>query len=104
VPADAFLSGPGAAGASALADKLSGMKPGAKRTLVSLELESIPAVGIAEVKYAVECKPDANGHRVFAVQTTQNGATGSFDLVLDNAGLVIADTLTSPFPVSYTRK
>jgi len=104
VPAGAFLSGPGIGGSIMLADKLAGMKVGDKRQLVSLELAYFPATAIASVSYDIERKPDANGHRVFAVTTTASKDVVSGELVVDDGGFVVAQTFGPPLNLVFTRR
>jgi hypothetical protein len=104
VPAGAFLSGPGIGGAIALAEHLAGMKPGQKRQLVALSLTSFPAAAIATIRYDVERKPDAAGHRVFAVATSQGGAAFSGDVVVDTDGFVVSQQLGPPINATFTRR
>jgi hypothetical protein len=104
VPAGAFLSAPGIGGAIQLVERLAGMKPGGKRTLASLELGYFPAIAIVSTRYEVERKPDAGGHRVFAVRATQGGTTTAGELVVDDGGFVVAQTLGPPAATSVTRR
>ncbi|HEU4729589.1 MAG TPA: amidohydrolase family protein, partial [Kofleriaceae bacterium] len=103
VPAGAFLSIPGIGGAIQLAQKLAGMKPGAHRTLTSLEI-GYPAIAIVTTRHEVERKPDAGGHRVFAVKATRGGASLTGELVVDDAGFVVAQTLGAPDHTSSVRR
>jgi hypothetical protein len=103
VPAGAFLSAPGIGGSIRLADKLTGMKPGSKRTLTSLTL-GFPAISIIATRYEVERKPDAAGQRVFAVAATESGATITGELVVDTSGFVVAQTLGPPVNTSVARR
>jgi imidazolonepropionase-like amidohydrolase len=100
VPAGAFLSAPGIAGSIQLVEKLAGMKPGTKRTLMSLELGYFPAIEIISARYEVERKPDAAGRRVFAVMATRSGTTVTGELVVDD-GLVVTGTLGT---TTFTRR
>jgi len=104
VPAGSFLSGPGLGGSIALAEKLTGMKPGTRRSFVALNLTSYPSAGIAALHYDVERKPDAGGHRVFAVTTSQGGTTVTGELVIDTAGFVVSQTLGPPINLTFTRR
>lgn len=104
VPAGAFLSGPGLGGALALAEHLSGIKPGERRQLVALTLTAYPAAGIATIRYDVERKPDAGGQRVFAVTAAQGGFAIRGDLVLDSAGFVVSQQLGPPLNTTFTRR
>jgi hypothetical protein len=103
LPNDAFLSGPGIGGSVLLGDKLAGLKVGAKRTVASLEISYYPATAIVSASYAVERKPDASGHRVFAVTTTGGQAVSTGDLELDDAGLVVSQKLGPPLDLAFTR-
>jgi hypothetical protein len=104
VPAGAFLSGPGIGGPIALAEKLTGMKPGDKRQFTALNLTSYPNPAIAALRYDVERKPDTGGNRVFAVTTSQGPISFSGDLVVDSAGFVVSQTIGPPLNVTYTRR
>jgi hypothetical protein len=104
IPAGAFLSGPGIGGPVALTEKLTGMKQGGKRQLTALNLTSYPTAAIATIRYDVERKPDAHGHRVFAVTTTQGGITFSGDLIVDSAGFVVSQSIGPPISVTFTRR
>ncbi len=104
VPAGAFLSGPGIGGSLRLVEQLAGMKRGSKRTLTSLELGYFPAVSILSTRYDVARKPDTGGRRVFAVTVTQSGASFTEELVVDNGGFVVAQTLGAPINTSVTRR
>jgi len=104
MPAGGFLSGPGMGGSIMLAEKLAGMKVGDKRQLVSLELAYFPATTIAKVSYDVERKPDANGHRVFAVASKQGMGVVTGELVVDQAGFVVSQTLGPPLDLTFTRR
>jgi imidazolonepropionase-like amidohydrolase len=101
VPAGGFLSAPGIAGSIQLVEKLAGMKPGTKRTLMSLELGYFPAIEIISARYEVERKPDAAGHRVFAVTVTRSGTTVTGEIVVDDGGLVVTETLGT---TTFTRR
>jgi len=101
----AFLSGPGGIGSSiALAEHLGGIAPGGKRKFVALGLASFPAPAIETIHYDVERKPDAGGHRVFAVTASQPAFTVSGDLVLDTAGFVVSQTAGPPMNLTFTRR
>jgi hypothetical protein len=104
VPAGAFLSAPGIGGSIHLIEKLARMKPGAKRTLTSLALDDFPVVGIVSTRYEVERRRDAGGHRVFAVAATQRGTTVRGDLVVDDAGFVVAQSFGPPISTTITRR
>jgi hypothetical protein len=104
VPAGAFLSGPGLGGSLALAEHLSGIKPGERRQLTALTLTSFPAPGIAAVRYDVERKPDAGGQRVFAVTQTQGGFAIRGEVTLDPAGFVASQQLGPPINATFTRR
>ncbi len=104
LPAGAFVSVSAIGGSIQLVEKLAAMRPGSKRTLASLELGYYPAIAIVSTRYEVERKPDARGHRVFAVAATQNGTTISWELVVDNANLVVAQTIGPPTNTSVTRR
>jgi amidohydrolase family protein len=104
LPRDAFLSGPGIGGSLLLAERLAGMKVGARRTLISLDLNYYPSLAISSTSYAVERKPDAGGHRVFAIATTINNNTTAGELVLDDQGFVIAQTAGAPMNLAITRR
>jgi imidazolonepropionase-like amidohydrolase len=103
LPAGGFLSGPGLGGSVLLGDKLAGVKVGGKRTVASLEISYYPATTIVSASYAVERKPDANGHRVFSVTTTAGKDVATGDLELDAAGLVVAQTLGPPLNQVFSR-
>jgi imidazolonepropionase-like amidohydrolase len=100
--AGAFLSGPGIGGAIAVADRLTGMKVGDKRTLRSLEITYYPKVEITAAEHDVERKPDASGRRVFAVTTRSRAQVTTGTLELDDSG-VSSYTLTAPLDVVFTR-
>jgi imidazolonepropionase-like amidohydrolase len=104
LPAGAFLSGPGIGGSIMLAGKLTGMKVGGKRKLASLEIMYFPATAIATAKYEVERKPDADGHRVYAVTTRVGKDAATGDLVVDDQGFVVAQQLGPPMNLSFTRR
>ena len=104
VPTGAFLSAPGIGGSIPLVEKLAGMKPGSKRTLTSLALEYLPAIAIVSARYKVERKPDAGHNRVYAVATTQGGLTVTGELVVDDAGFIVAQTLGPPVATTTTRR
>jgi imidazolonepropionase-like amidohydrolase len=104
VPAGAFLSGAGIGSAIVLAEKLAGMKVGDKRQLASLELAYFPVASIAQVRYDVERKPDANGHRVFAIATTMGRNVASGELVVDDGGFVVSQTFGPPLNLTFTRR
>jgi hypothetical protein len=104
LPAGAFLSGPGIGGSIILAGKLTGMKVGGKRKLASLEISYFPATAIAMASYEVERKPDAGGHRVFAVTTRVGSDTATGDLVVDDQGFVVAQQLGPPMNLTVTRR
>jgi imidazolonepropionase-like amidohydrolase len=104
VPAGAFLSGPALGGTVALAEHLSGIKPGERRQLSALVLSSYPVPGIATIRYDVERKPDAGGQRVFAVTATQGGFAIRGDLALDPAGFVVSQQLGPPLNTTFTRR
>jgi imidazolonepropionase-like amidohydrolase len=104
LPAGGFLSGPGIGGSIMLAGKLAGMKVGSKRKLASLEISYFPATAIAAASYEVERKPDAGGHRVFAVTTTVGSDTATGDLVVDGKGFVVAQQLGPPMNLTVTRR
>lgn len=87
VPAGAFLSAPGMGGAIQLAGRLAGMRPGSHRELTALEIGYSPAIGIATVGYQIERKPDADGHRRFAVTAARSGTTVTSELVIDDGGV-----------------
>jgi hypothetical protein len=103
VPAGAFLSGPGIGGAIALVAQLTAMKPGTRRTLVSLEL-GYPAIAIVSTHLDVERKPDAGGHQVFAVTATQHDAAVTSELVVDDAGFIVAQRFAPPDATIITRR
>jgi hypothetical protein len=104
VPAGAFLSGPGIGGTIALAEHLTGIKPGQKRQFAALNLTSFPAAAIAAIRYDVERKPDASGQRVFAVTTTQGGLAFSGDVVVDADGFVVSQQIGPPLNATFTRR
>lgn len=104
LPAGAFLSGPGVGGSIALAEHLGGLATGRKATFVALNLTSFPSPAIAAITYDVERKPDASGHRVFAVTTTQGGTSFSGELVLDAAGFVISQRFGPPINLTFARR
>ena len=103
LPAGGFLSGPGIGGSVLLGDKLAGLKVGAKRTVASLEISYYPATAIVSASYAVERKPDAGGHRMFAVTTTSGQRVSTGDLELDADGLVVKQTLGPPLNMVFAR-
>jgi hypothetical protein len=104
VPAGAFLAAPGIGGPILMADKLAGMKVGDRRALASLEISSYPKVAIGAAGYDVERKPDADGHRVFAVTATIDKTVSNSELVLDADGSVVRLRSSSPmFEIVYTR-
>jgi Amidohydrolase family len=104
LPAGAFVSPPGVGGAMRLVEELAGMKPGSKRTLTSLTVDCLPTVAIVSARHQVERKPDAGGRRVFAVVTTGRGASIAGELVVDQAGLVVSQTLGPPVAMRIARK
>jgi len=104
LPAGAFLSGPGMGGSIMLAEKLAGMKVGDKRALASLEIGYFPATAIVATTYDVERKPDASGHRVFAVTTKIDKTVATGDLELDGDGFVVSRKVSAPFEVVTTRR
>jgi imidazolonepropionase-like amidohydrolase len=104
IPAGAFLSGPGVGGSIALAEHLGRLAPGSKAKLLALNLTSFPAPSIAALHYDVERKPDAAGHRVFAVTTTQGGTSFSGELVLDAAGYIVSQQFGPPINLTFTRR
>jgi imidazolonepropionase-like amidohydrolase len=85
LPAGAFLSAPAMAGANQLAERLAGLKPGGKRELAALEIAYFPSIAIVPARYQIERKPDVDGHRVFAVTATRNGARATSELAVDGA-------------------
>jgi hypothetical protein len=87
-----------------LAGKLTGMKVGARRKLSSLEISYFPATAIAVASYDVERKPDAGGHRVYAVTTRLGNDTATGDLVVDDQGFVVAQQLGPPMNLTFTRR
>jgi len=104
IPPGAFLSGPGIGGALVLAEHLAGLAPGAKRQLLAIELTTFPAPAVAPLRYDVERKPDAGGHRVYAVTATQGSLSVTGNLVLDAAGFVVSQTLDPPINLSFRRR
>ncbi|HSS02264.1 MAG TPA: amidohydrolase family protein [Kofleriaceae bacterium] len=104
LPAGVFLAGPGIGGTLALVERLAGMKPGARRTLASLELVHFPAVAITPVRYQVERKPDVDGHRVFRVATTRAEATVASELTVDRDGLLVGQSDGPPADTITTRR
>jgi hypothetical protein len=104
LPTGAFLSAPGIGGSIVLASKLTGMKVGARRKLASLEISFFPEPAIAAASYDVERKPDADGHRVFAVTTRMGKDTATGDLVVDDQGFVVAQQLGPPMNLTFTRR
>jgi imidazolonepropionase-like amidohydrolase len=104
VPIGAFLSAPGVGGSIRLVEQLAGMRPGSHRTLTSLALEPFPAIAIGSTRYEIERKRDRGGHRVFAVTATQRGASVTGELVVDNTGFVVAQTLGPPIATTITRR
>jgi len=87
-----------------LAEKLAGMKVGDKRALASLEIGYFPATAIVATGYDVERKPDANGHRVFAVTTKIDKTVATGDLELDGDGFVVSRKVSAPFELVSTRR
>jgi hypothetical protein len=85
--AGGFLSSPGIAGTMRLVAQLADLKPGGKRTLSSLELANDP-IAIVASRYAVERKPDRDGHHIYQVAVTRHDATTTMELVVDGAGIV----------------
>jgi amidohydrolase family protein len=104
IPAGAFFTGPGIGGALVLAEHLGGLAPGAKRQLLAIELTTFPALAVAPLRYDVERKPDAGGHRVYAVTITQGRLSVTGDLVLDAAGFVVSHSLGAPVNLSFRRR
>jgi hypothetical protein len=104
IPPGAFFAGPGIGGALALGEHLAGLAPGAKRQLLAIELTTFPSPAVAPLRYDVERKPDAGGHRIYAVTTTQGGVSISGDLVLDAAGFVVSQSLGPPVNVTFKRR
>jgi len=87
LPAGGFLIAPAMAGILQLADRLTDLRPGAKRTLAALEVTFFPAIGLAPVRYQIERKPDAAGRRIFAVTATRGTAATTSELALDARGV-----------------
>jgi hypothetical protein len=104
VPAGAFLSGPGIGGSSQLVARLAGMKPGARRTLTSVELGYFPRIAIVSARHEIERKPDRGGHRVFAVATTQAETTVTGELVVDDGATIVGQTFAPPDATTITRR
>jgi hypothetical protein len=104
LPAGAFLSGPGVGGSVALAEHLGALGPGRKAEFVALNLTSFPSPAIAAIHYDVERKPDAAGHRVFAVTTTQGGTSFPGEIVLDSAGFLVSQHFGPPINLTFTRR
>ena len=104
IPPSAFLSATGIGGALALAEHLVGLAPGAKRHLLAIELTAFPAPAVAPLHYDVERKPDAGGHRVYAVTATEGGLSVTGELVLDTSGFVLSQTLGSPLNLTLRRR
>jgi hypothetical protein len=104
MPADAFLAGPGIGGTQALAAKVAGMKVGDKRTLRPVDISYYPDIVINSSSYDVERKPDASGHHVFAVATKLGGNTATGEMVLDDGGFIISQTVGPPVNLSFMRR
>jgi imidazolonepropionase-like amidohydrolase len=104
MPADAFLSGPGIGGTQVLAAKVAGMKVGDKRALRAVDLSYFPEIVINSASYDVERKPDANGHHVFAVATRLGGNAASGEMVLDDGGFVVGQTIGPPVNLKFERR
>ncbi|MDQ3367045.1 MAG: hypothetical protein M3680_16600, partial [Myxococcota bacterium] len=103
LPSGAFLAGPGLGGAIELADQLAGMQVGARRTATSLELAYFPRAAIETAVLAIERKPDAGGHRVFALSIRFGTLTIASELVLDAAGLPVRQAFGAPLDVTFER-
>jgi hypothetical protein len=104
VPVGAFLSAPGLGGVIALSARLAGMRPGARRTLRSVEIRGTPTVAITTARHVVVRRPDAGGHRVFAVSSTRGGETVAGELVVDDDGLPVTLTLGPPAATTSRRR
>jgi imidazolonepropionase-like amidohydrolase len=87
VPAGGFLLAPSMGGAIQLAERLAGMQPGGRRELTALEIDYFPSIGIAPVRYQIERKPDADGHRRFTVTAVRSGSRVTRELVIDGGGV-----------------
>ena len=101
---DAFLAGPGIGGTIEMADKLSGMKVGEKRTANSLELAFFPNPKIAKGEYQIERKPDADGKRTFAITYGFGDMSVKSELVLDEKGFPVKQVFGSPLDQTFIRK
>jgi hypothetical protein len=104
LPKGAFLSAPGIGGSVELAGQLASLKVGARRTLHSLELGFFPQPKIEAAKYAVERKPDAGGHRIYAVTLEMGGQTIASELVVDAQGLPVSQTFGAPIDMKFVRR
>jgi hypothetical protein len=104
MPADAFLSGPSMGGTQVLAAKVTGMKVGDKRTLRSVDISYFPEIAINSSSYDVERKPDASGHRVFAVATKLGGNAATGEMILDEGGFVVTQTIGPPINLTFVRR
>jgi imidazolonepropionase-like amidohydrolase len=100
----AVFSGPGVAGSILLAERIADLKVGGKRTVPALELSTFPVATVAAETIAVERKPDADGHRVFAVTATTGSNVSSGELVLDDQGFVVSQKVGAPFNLTITRR
>ena len=104
VPAGAFLSGPGIGGALPLIDRLTGMTPGTRRALTSVEVGYYPVIAIVVARHDVERRPDAGDHRVFVVKTTRGNATVTSELVVDRDGFLVTRGDGAPADTTTTRR
>jgi imidazolonepropionase-like amidohydrolase len=103
VPAGALLSGPGIGGLVALAAQLGPLAPGARRSFVALTFNVFPSAGIGTEHYDVERKPDAGGHRVYAITAATGGIKTSGDLEVDGDGMIVSQHLGPPLNVAFSR-
>jgi hypothetical protein len=103
-PAGAVVLVPGLGGTAVLVEHLAGMKPGARRTLTSLELDYSPAIAVVPARHDIERRPDAGGRRVFRIATTRSGATATSELVVDRDGWLVTQTDGPPVDTIATRR
>ncbi len=104
IPAGGFITVPGAGGLEVLATRLGGMKIGERRRLSALEINYVPTTALVTLDYDVERKPDAGGHRVFALGRSQGKRRSSGEIVVDAAGHIVAATPGWPPGLRFVRR
>lgn len=103
-PAGAVLSIPGIGGTVAIVDRLAGLTPGTRRTVMALELDYFPRVAIVAVRRDIERKPDVGGNRVFRIATRRAESTVTSEVVADRDGLLVTQTDGPPVDTIATRR